>query len=178
MEKIRFQVNIKKALEAILYVSSKCQNLGYHSICKLFFYADIYHLNTYGRPVFGDEYEAWQYGPVPKTTYNLLKQDPLLFEALSEGQPFEVIKEGSKPIVIPHRDPEMEYFSKSDIEALDYAIEKYAKLSFGELTAISHKHPAWINAGSFERMDYEDFIDPSNSELIYDLKENSQYMSI
>lgn len=178
MSKIRFKVNIKKTLEAILYVSSKCPDVGFHSICKLFFYADIYHLNTYGRPVFGDEYEALQYGPVPRTTYNLLKQDPLLFEALNEDQPFEVIKKGTKPIVIPHREAEMDYFSKSDIEALNYAIENFSTLSFKELTKISHEHPAWINAGSFGRMDYEDFIDPSNKELIFDLKENSQYISI
>ena len=47
MENIKFQVNIKKTLEAILYIASKCHEIGFHSICKLFFYADIYHINKY-----------------------------------------------------------------------------------------------------------------------------------
>ena len=51
-------------------------------------------------------------------------------------------------------------------------------MSFGELTDISHKHPAWKNAGTLGIMNYEDFIDPKNQELIKELKENSQYLSI
>ena len=178
MENIKFQVNIRKTLEAILYIASKCHEIGFHSICKLFFYADIYHINKYGRPVFGDEYLAYQYGPVPTVTYELLKQDPLLFEALGEDQPFIVNKKGAKPIVTPQRQAQLEYFSKSDIEALDYAIDNFSQMSFGELTDISHKHPAWKNAGTLGIMNYEDFIDPKNQELIKELKENSQYLSI
>lgn len=178
MENIKFQVNIKKALEAILYIASVCPEVGFHAICKLFFYADIYHINKYGRPVFGDEYQAWQYGPVPIATYNLLKQEPLLFEALGEDQPFIVEKKGTKPVVVPQRKADMDYFSKSDIEALNYAIEHFSAMSFGELTEVSHKHPAWKNAQSFGTMNYEDFIDPSNHDLIHELQENSQFISI
>lgn len=178
MENIKFQVNIRKTLEAILYVASHCSEIGFHSICKLFFYADIYHINKYGRPVFGDEYQALQYGPVPRTAYSLLKQDPLLFEALEEEQPFLVVKKGSKPVVVSQREANIDYFSKSDVEALDYAIKNFANMSFGELTEFSHQHPAWKNAQSFGTMNYEDFIDPSNQELIHELQENSRYISI
>ena len=84
MENIKFQVNIQKVLEAILYIASNCPEVGFHTICKLFFYSDIYHINKYGRPVFGDEYKALPYGPVPQTTYDILKEDPLLMEALKQ----------------------------------------------------------------------------------------------
>ena len=119
-----------------------------------------------------------QYGPVPRTAYSLLKQDPLLFEALEEEQPFLVVKKGSKPVVVPQREANIDYFSKSDVEALDYAIKNFANMSFGELTEFSHQHPAWKNAQSFGTMNYEDFIDPSNQELIHELQENSRYISI
>lgn len=179
MEYIKFQVNIKKALEAILYIASVCPDVGFHTICKIFFYADIYHINKYGRPVFGDEYRALQYGPVPQTTYDILKEDPLLMEALDEEHPFVVIKKGSKPTVKPRRKAQLEYFSKSDIEALDYAIENFSSLSFRELTDVSHEHPAWKNANfNGAVMKYEDFISDENKSLLEELKENSQFINI
>lgn len=179
MENIKFQVNIKKALEAILYIASACPEVGFHTICKLFFYADIYHINKYGRPVFGDEYKALPYGPVPRTTYDILKEDPLLMEALDEEHPFAVIKKGSKPMVIPKREAQLEYFSKSDIEALDYAIKNYSSMSFKDLTNVSHDHPAWKNARFYgDVMKYEDFISNKNEELIEELRENSQFINI
>lgn len=179
MNTIRFNVNIKKALEAVLFIASNCKEVGFHTICKLCFYADEYHLNKYGRPVIGDNYVALQYGPVPTTIYDILKEDPLLFEVLGEeNQPFIVQKVGSKPIVIPQRQADLDYFSKSDIEAIKYAISKYADLSFGELTEVSHSHPAWKNAGACSQMNYEDFIDPNNIDLINELRENAQYLSI
>jgi len=97
---------------------------------------------------------------------------------LGEELPFEVQKRGSKPVVIPLRSPQTEYFSKSDMEALDYAVKNYSNMSFTELTNISHQHPAWKNAGFKGVMNYEDFIDPVNKELIEELKENSRYMCI
>ena len=179
MENIKFQVNIKKALESILYIDSVCPEVCFHTICKLFFYADIYHINKYGRPVFGDEYKALPYGPVPQTTYDILKEDPLLMEALDEEHPFMVIKKGSKPTVIPKREAQLEYFSKSDIEALDYAIKNYSSMSFRDLTDVSHDHPAWKNARFYgDIMKYEDFISDKNEELIEDLRENSQFINI
>lgn len=178
MSSIKFNMNIKKGLEAILFIASNCADVGFHTICKLCFYADEYHLNKYGRPVLGDNYNALQYGPVPATIYDILKEDPLLLEALNETQqPFIVKKIGSKPIVIPQRDADLDYFSKSDIEAIKYAIDTYANMSFRELTEISHQHPAWKNAGT-SRMDYKDFIRPENVDLIKELKQNSRYLSI
>ena len=100
-------------------------------------------------------------------------------EALDEEHPFAVIKKGSKPMVIPKREAQLEYFSKSDIEALDYAIKNYSSMSFKDLTNVSHDHPAWKNARFYgDVMKYEDFISNKNEELIEELRENSQFINI
>src|SRR5690606_9928660 len=90
MQTIRFRTNPEKALEVILWFASKREGIDFHSILKLLFFADKYHLNGYGRPIVGDQYKALPYGPVAQTTYDILKREPLVLEELGlEELPFE-----------------------------------------------------------------------------------------
>lgn len=41
---------------------------------KLLYFAQGWHLARYGKPLFDDEIEAWQYGPVVPTVYDTYKQ--------------------------------------------------------------------------------------------------------
>ena len=57
-----------------------------NAILKLLFFAEVDHLNRYGRPIVGDRYYARQWGPVPETTYDLLKEEPLLIQEATDGE--------------------------------------------------------------------------------------------
>jgi uncharacterized phage-associated protein len=177
-KRIEFQFNAKKALEVILWLANKKPNIGYHALLKTLFFAEEYHLNHYGRPIVGDVYLAMAYGPVASMTYDILKQDALAIELLDEDLPFNNV--GKK--ITPLRKPDLRQLSPSDIEALEYAVEKYAHYDFKRLTDISHQHPAWIKArehdDSTPRMDYKDFIWDSDDEIIQDLIENSKVMRL
>jgi hypothetical protein len=49
--------------------------VDFHTVLKVLFFADVNHLNNYGRPIVGDDYVALPHGPVPQTTYDILKAD-------------------------------------------------------------------------------------------------------
>jgi len=185
--KISFNINLNKAIEVILYLSNRVNNITFHKLLKMLFFADIYHLNNYGRPIVGDEYYALQAGPVASTIYDILKEDPWTIENLREV-PFEIEKrrENEKivPYIIPIRDYNPDELSISDEEALDLIIKKYKNCSFGDLYTLSHKHPAWYKAwerrecAKRSKIHYSDFIEPDNQELIEELEEHSKYMCL
>ncbi len=162
MRKLKFRANPEKALEVILWLANRRPPLDFHAILKLLFFADVYHLNIYGRPIVGDQYRALPYGPVPQTTYDILKGEPLALEELGDEElPFEVV---GKFRVNPLREANERKLSASDIEALAHAWETYGHLGFGRRTGASHEHPAYCKAAEAGELyiDYADFLEASD----------------
>lgn len=181
MNKIKFNFNTEKSIEVILYFANKIENITHHKLFKLMFYADIYHINKYNRPITGDNYIAMQYGPVPSIMRDILTENDLYLEALPDELPFVTVKVKNKPIIKAFRESNNDYFSGSDIEAMNHSIDKYKNLNFQQLTDISHDHPAWINAwdarfGDSSTIDYEDFFEEINKANIEELKEIAPYI--
>lgn len=173
LHRIQFRTNIRKALEVILWCAERRGAVDFHTVLKVLFGADLFHLNEYGRPVVGDTYNALPYGPVPQTTYDILKREPLALEALgTDTLPFSV--EGGYN-VRPKRAPDLSVFSKSDLEALEHGWRRFGTLGFSARTYESHQHAAWRNAFEAGRqgMDYADFLEGENAtpEAIADLAE-------
>ena len=114
MSAITFKFDRAKAIETILYlasrINSECEVYG---ICKLLYFADKLSLENYGRFLFGDSYVAMEQGSTPSEAYDLLKP--------STQTPYLRI-DGNN--VIPLRDADLDYFSKSDIKCLDKIIER------------------------------------------------------
>jgi len=129
-------------------------------LLKLIFIADRYHIRRYLRPVTGDRYFAMKLGPVATFLYNV-------FKGMTSGE--GIVRRGSKPneMRVGERTYDAELFSPSDIEALDFALEKFGKLDFSKLTKIVHAYPEWAkfadrfqnNPKGREPMTFEDFFD-------------------
>lgn len=170
--KIEFQFNKQKAIEAILYLANKRPSIDKMSLYKFLFFADIEHLNKYGRPIFGGYYVAMPLGPVPSQIKDLLEKE--------NNSEFEIIEY----MITATRTANTEYLSNSDMEVLDQIYGKFGNYSATQLSNLSHEHSAWINARKSNklknnnRLDYKDMIDACNSELIEDLEENSKYILI
>lgn len=146
-QNIFFNFNNKKILEVVLWLANEKPGISFHTLAKVLFFADVAHLNKYGRPITGDNWCAMPYGPVPSYTYDLLKEHPDIIESIQEDtMPFYTKKNGTKPCIYAKRQAETDYLSKSDIDELKTALEKYGNLSFGDLTDISHKNIAWQEA--------------------------------
>jgi uncharacterized phage-associated protein len=173
--KIRFRPNIRKAVEAILWLAHARIDAGLpadmHALLKLLFFAEKVHLNKFGRPIVGDRFFARQYGPVPEITYDLLKREPLLVQEIDgHALPFDARGEYE---ITPTRKPDLSRLSESDTEALSEAFASYGRMTFAQLTNASHAAKAYRNAESTasQLMDYADFLDESEdkSEKVGDL---------
>lgn len=168
----RYIPNTSKALEVILWLANREPGIDVYHLVKAAFFADKMHVAEYGRPIVGDDYEAREYGPLPRVIYGLLRHEPL--EILAAGTngilPFKI---GNEFSVLPDREANLRKLSESDQEALESGLNFVRGKSFDELVNITHNDPAFLNAAG-GMLDYRDFIpedDPERDAKAQDLCE-------
>ena len=148
-----FTFDFERALAAMVYVATKNpRSLDTYKMCKLIFLGDKLHLVRYSRTITGDTICAMEFGPVPSSTYNLLKalvagsteekNAEQLAHYLSVDKSFYYprISGSGKPLDV------REFLSKSDLRALDEVVELHGDKSFDELKALTHEMPSWKKA--------------------------------
>jgi len=163
-----FIFKAEKSVEAILYIGQNVGQPTFHSISKIMYFADKAHLEKYGRFVCGDSYVAMKHGPVPSGTYDILKavrDDSFtpLAEVNTAKQAFFV----EKFLVKPRRTAKTDYFSDSDLECLNNAIQEYGNLSFHQLTEVSHDK-AWHTTDENDLIDIEQIVDTLDADYLLD----------
>lgn len=169
MEKgsIQFQLDERKALEAMLYILSKQPAVNIYNLVKAMFEADKTHLNQHGRPVTGDVYFKMEHGTVPSAIYDMIKGNLFKLADLElEKYPFTI--EGHD--IKASRAPDMGYLSKSDIAALDEGIKKYLHLPFGKVKEINHQEKCWLDGTMNAPISFESMIE--NPKILDQLKKN------
>jgi hypothetical protein len=162
MIEARYRPNTAKALEVILWLAAANQGIDIYHVVKAAFFADKYHLNKYGRPVCGDEYQAHRYGPLGECIYGLLTDSPLDRLALENNGPLPFTM-GVGWHVSPTRGPNMRLLSESDVEALAHGLAQVVGKSFDQLVQQTHDDKAYVAANG-GRMSYEDFLDDDDPE--------------
>ena len=133
---------IKAVLLYILTHSNDGQR-DIYILVKTAYYAQQNHLAQYGTPLFKDCICALPFGPVPSNIYNVLK--------MASGDSNELNYHRSDDMHLASdainfksgrysakEDPNMDFLSKSDIESLNYGIEKVAKMSFNQIKEDTH----------------------------------------
>lgn len=164
--KIEFRFNKDKANAVILYLSDKDYGISKMRLLKYVFLADFYHINKYGRPILGDKYVAMDNGPVLSKLYDMLKSSTKDYK----------IENGM--IIIPKSKPDLDEFSISDKEALDYALENYSQYETLEMSSLTHENHCWQKARALSPnskapiMLWEDMI--QNHSILLDLQEYSK----
>lgn len=166
-QEFSFNTNIEKIKEAIVWVASqRPRQVDIYKTVKTIFYADVYHLEQYGRPITGDVFCALPFGPVPSTTYDMLKPENAVYfqDAFS--------REGN--LIIANRVPDPSYLTKSDVKCLQRAWDEIKDKSFDEIYDTSHEHEAyqkaWARKGYFRKSS-----DMYFSEIITD-KDKLEYL--
>jgi uncharacterized phage-associated protein len=173
----RYVPDTAKVLEVILWLATERPGIDVYRVVKCAYYADKRHLNLYGRPIAGDWYEADEYGPLGQCIYGLLRGRPLEALALElNGGPVPLSVGQQDHVVVAERDPNLAKLSTSDTEALRWAVENYAHLSFRELLELSHEEEAYQKADG-GRMRYEDMLDPApdRDRKALELAENARH---
>lgn len=121
-------INIMDAAHYLIYLSygARSRSLTSLKLQKLLYLAQGWSYVWDNRPLFQDEFEAWQYGPVNAEVYSYFK------------------KYGRNEI--PEQEGYEGYLDKDSRETLDAIWEKYCSYSAFELVELTHKQEPWRNA--------------------------------
>jgi len=178
----QFKTSYDKTIEVIVWLAYKQAGIDIYHVAKVLFYADKMHINKYGRPITGDVYIKMPYGPVPSGARDLITSSAWL--SLRQADKIKdslIIDKDSNHRLTALRPPDTVYFSKSDIECLECALNKYGNLSFDDLYSLTHAEKCYCQTFSNEKIDYTLFIDDDNpfrDELLEDLMESSEYLQV
>lgn len=172
--------DVKKIANAIIYfIDNNVQSLGSTKLMKLCFYADKYHLEEYGKPIFNHSYTKLPRGPVPTWLYSIVRTsisgnyDYDFQEEVNVFNEYIGIQEVSYnkyPQVIFTKKQEFnnKFFSKTQLKILDRVIEEFRTITATEISELSHTTNAWKNVEMNEQISYESMVDD---------EETSQYVS-
>ncbi|MDE5902343.1 MAG: SocA family protein [Muribaculaceae bacterium] len=137
----------KKLTEIVLFILGKTGGMDFYHVFKILYFAEMKHLAKWGSGIVPDEFCALKYGPVPTQLYDAVKElnhpRMILSEELSEV--IQVAGEDAPNVLLPKREANLKYLSRSEIEALEHSIEENESLTFGQLVRKSHDE-AWEEA--------------------------------
>lgn len=165
------KADYKKATQVINYIinifpEKKINDL---TVVKLVWIADRYHLRKYGRPVLNDQYVAMKNGPVASLVKDLIDKSSFL---TNEEKKYaeEYLGNLNTRIVKSIKDVDLSVFSKTDLEAMDFAISNFSTYLSPALVKMSHEYPEWkkhqeqLDGGLRQVcMDYSDFFENPES---------------
>lgn len=136
-----FDFNVKKTVNAVLYIVGKIQRKDFHKIFKILYFSDRTHLIKYGRPITGDAYIAMDDGPVPSKLYDIFKavRGDSYYEDESFSKYFSV---ENWDLIKANQEADLRALSKTDKDILDENIEHYGNMSWDEIREKSHDY-AW-----------------------------------
>ncbi|MBM9612790.1 SocA family protein [Desulfobulbus rhabdoformis] len=181
--RILFHISHKKALEVLVWLASNKSMINIYHIAKVLFYADKIHMNAYGRPILGDTYYKYPYGPAPSTILHMVYQkteffSPRQIEAFNAS--IRVVKEQYVSISAK-REPDLQYFSQSDLDALQESLDTYGDLSFDEIFHLTHKEKCYIATEDQQPIDYALMLDndnPHRDSILENMTESSRYITM
>lgn len=130
----------QKLTEIVLYILNKTNGLDYYHVFKVIYFAELEHLAKYGFRMTTDEFCALPDGPVPSILYDCVKDDCYCDKDLERMINESIVKgnEDANYMLAAKREPDMDYLSKAEIEALDKSIKENATLPYGILREKSH----------------------------------------
>lgn len=133
-------------IEAIHYLLSKIGDADKIKIVKLIYLADKYHLLRYGRTLTNDTYFAMEYGPVGSTVKDVLSLNDFSLSKNEMEYALNLLEQINNNTFRKREAAEIyeyEMLSESDIEALDFVIEKFGNMTSWDLSEYTHKYPEW-----------------------------------
>jgi uncharacterized phage-associated protein len=158
---------------SVLYILNKAGGvLDKYRIYKSLYFANKEHLNKYGRLIVSDTFFALPNGPVPtklanvfdamRGSENISRKDRTLFAPILES--IEHCGFDADNFFRAKEFPDMDELSESDIECLEFGLNKCKGKGFGEIKEESHDS-AWKKASQKSHpksIDVLDMIDDDN----------------
>jgi len=135
--------NHKKATQCLNCFASKAgRSIDKLKVLKLVYLADRYHLRKHGRLITNDIYFAMPLGPVASSTKDIAERSEFLDDAEVQYAD-EYLRIGLPHKIVSKKPMDLEVFSDSDVEALNFAWNKFGHLSPRDLVKLTHEYPEW-----------------------------------
>ena len=136
-------------VEEVLYILEKTGGIDYYHLFKIMYFAERAHLAGWGCRMTPDNFCALDYGPVPTSLYDAIKElkNGTIRSSLAAmlADAVEFAGEDAPNVLLAKRRPNLGFLSKSDIIELDKSIEENSTQSFQYLKNASHDD-AWKEA--------------------------------
>lgn len=182
VDMLTFRFDLDKFINALAFFAARgVKDLTKLKAAKLLYLADRHHMFRYGRPITGDRYIAMDLGPVPEGAFQLLGRitepaevdDPSRRRVLEHLDVYRGLWSRYKyPVVRARRQPDMDVFSDSEIEALGAVLKEFGKHPARALVDLTHEHRAYARAnlnrspGSSTDLPYEYFFEDAPEDSV------------
>lgn len=138
---------IETACAIVNYANQIDNPMSNLKLQKVLYFVQGYYLQMTGNPFFGDEIEAWRYGPVVPNVYEQFQTFGSSF--IPYIHEYSVIDETAwnETILFFSFDD----FSPNDLNFLKAVVKKLNKYSASDLVTITHKQDPWrlaVNSGN------------------------------
>ena len=150
-------VPVKTVAEYILSLSSPevgdiISNL---KLQKLLYYCQGFHLALYNKPLFSEEIQHWDHGPVVPKAYHIYKSHD------------------SNAIPVP-RNADFSKLSKEQKTVINEVFNSYGQYSAWKLTQFTHTEPTWMNTKSCEVITHKQLSDYFRTQIEQDINEQDK----
>jgi uncharacterized phage-associated protein len=134
----------KKAIQALnFFAHASGGTINKMKALKLIYFADRFHVRSYGRPITNDSYFAMRFGPVASQCLNLLNEDENFTAPAENDYRQEFLERNNNEHYSSKIDVKEAVFSQTDLEALNYAWENYHRKNQFQLAEETHHFPEW-----------------------------------
>jgi uncharacterized phage-associated protein len=153
----------------MIYFATHTKYCGKTKLLKLLYFLDFKHFKQTGKSVTGQDYFAWQMGPVPRELFEELSGDmrPDLKAAIHD-----LPDEGFQKI-LPKKQFDDQYFSKKEIKLLKDIAFIFHDAKADDMVESTHlKNEPWDRTlkqkGEFKKIDYMLAVDSEIVSLPYE----------
>jgi uncharacterized phage-associated protein len=187
---VRFKFNPEKFVACLAFFASNSKSVDKLKAAKLLYYADKYHLIRYGKPILGDVYYHWDYGPVPFKSLAIMNEaiDSYNLPNISQEN-LELLRKHLR-IDLEKKHPtfelkgrlDLEILSDAEQEALQETAKSYGKYTGSQLIDLTHREAPWLKTQPNEEIDYRLFFEsakgasPEALEYLESLREHTELM--
>lgn len=131
-----------KLRHAVLFFASKERCLTLTKLMKLLYFLDFRHYEQTGFAVTGQQYEAWEHGPVPRKVWAELraKTENYGLSGVVRLIPLET-ESGTayKVATVPGAVFDEEYFSRRELRIMNQVEEMFRGVNAGDISMASHE---------------------------------------
>lgn len=141
---IRFKFNALKTVQvAAMFLDLHGGKMKYLGLLKLLYLADRIALKRLERPLSGDKYFSMDFGPVLSTTYDLIKNRPILEAIDIWKKHISTRDESSNYVVELLTKPGDDELSEEEEEIIREVYRKCGNRDRFELAELTHYLPEW-----------------------------------